>query len=148
MLCKLCVNTFVVQIWLQKDFSPPTASIKLHKVTLHRLKPFSAAPKTAEGSAGASEQPDAAAAADPAADAEQFVQHASSNGCESLLRAASLGVHGRMLGGLVKQVSSLLLLHCGPEAIACKQYWSRTSCAHACSVGDAIAQHYASGESF
>ena len=98
-----------VQIWLQKDFSPPTAAARIHKVTVHRLKPFEATPKPPEGSAEAPEEPDAAADVDPEADAEQFVQHASSNMCEPLLRAAALGTHGRMLGGLVQQVSSLLL---------------------------------------
>lgn len=94
---------------------------------MHRLKPFEATLKPPEGSAEAPEEPDAAADVDPEADAEQFVQHASSNMCEPMLRVAALGIHGRMLGGLVQQVSSLflleLLLYCSFRAFtvyACK----------------------------
>lgn len=88
------------------------ASVKLQKVTLQRLKPFSATPKPPEASAEAPEQPTAASAAavDPTADAEQFVQHAEANGCEALLHAASLGIHGRSLGKLLHQVSSLFCI--------------------------------------
>jgi lysyl-tRNA synthetase class I len=80
------------------------ASVKIQKLTLQRLKPFSSTLKPPEASAEAPEEP-VPAVPDPTADAEQFVQHAEANGCEALLHAASLGIHGRILSKLLQQVS-------------------------------------------
>jgi hypothetical protein len=101
------VTGAVLQVWLQKEFSHPMASVKIQKLTVQRLRPFLSTPKPPEAAEAAEEAPPVL---DPAVDAGQFAQHAAANGCEELLHAASFGIHGGSLSRLLQQVRPCLLV--------------------------------------
>lgn len=80
------------------------ASAKIQKVTLQRLKPFTAAQKQPEATPDTADTPGPSLDAAEAADPEQLVQHAEANGCETLLHAAALGLHGANLNKILQKV--------------------------------------------